>query len=364
MLKQDEIVPYLISRGLISSSSIVTGDLSVEDHSRRNFDYKILRKSGPSYFVKMGGGPSGIATVAQEANIYELFNTEPQFSAMYPYLPGFYEFDPLEGVLILEHLRDSQDLQSYHSQLGRFPVSVAAETGRMLAALHRRDFSETKKVKNLPLPNALVWPLSLHRPDLQELPETSNANLQMIGILQRNAEFFELIDQLGKQWEPCTVIHSDIRWTNLLISRYCTKMQGRLKIIDWEFAGLGDPCWDIGSIFNGYLSYWLLSLPVVQDLSPERLLERAHYPLERIQPAVRSFWQAYTNAINVGATLHVQWLLRSIQYGAIRLLHSAYEQMQSSNRLEGAAIYLLQVCFNILQRPQEAIVRLLGISLK
>jgi hypothetical protein len=365
LLDQDEIVRYLLKNKLINSQSIVESDLVVQAVSRRNYNFKVIRESGPSYLVKMGRGPSGIATVAHEAKVYQLLSSRPKEFGIQRYLPGFYEYDPLEGLLILEYLHGTEDLRFYHSRRGRFPTSIAAEMGKVLGKVHSQGFSQLE-ISNA---NALfftgaAWTLSMHRPRPEVFHEISSANLQIIKIIQGFGEFCELLDQLHQEWKPSNLIHYDIKWDNFLISTTSPNKKSRLKIVDWELARFGDPCWDIGSIFNDYLSFWLLSIPVTGESPPDKFIELARYPLEKMQPAIRSFWQSYVKSMELDPVRAGEWLLRSVRYGAVRLLQSAYEQMQTSVQLTGNVICLLQVSLNILQRPQEAIVHLLGIPLK
>ena len=134
-----------------------------------------------------------------------------------------------------------------------------------------------------------------------------------------------------------------------------------LKIVDWELAGRGDPCWDLGSVFSEYLGFWLLSIPdpgaILSDQSPEL----ARYPLNKLQPAMCSFWESYVRCMNFDATSSHEWLLRSVKYAAARLVQTAFERMQMVMQVTGTIVCFLQLSFNILQRPEEAIVHLLGI---
>src|SRR5262249_40281125 len=150
-----------------------------------------------------------------------------------------------------------------------------------------------------------------------------------------------------------------LKWENCLVCGPSQSGRKReLKIIDWEFAGLGDPCWDTGTVFSNYLSFWLSSIPMTGEEPPDRFLELARYPLERMQPAMRAYWQAYVRGMGLEAVSADAWLLRAVQYGAARLLQTGFEHMQGSTYLTGNLICLLQLSLNILQRPQEAITHL------
>ncbi len=56
--------------------------------------------------------------------------------------------------------------------------------------------------------------------------------------------------------------------------------------------------------------------------------------------------------------------MRATRYAAARLIQTGFEQMQHSTHLTGNLVCLLQLSLNIMSRPQEAMVQLLGISRK
>jgi hypothetical protein len=65
-------------------------------------------------------------------------------------------------------------------------------------------------------------------------------------------------------------------WDNCIVfSRPGSPRKSRLKVVDWEFAVLGNPCWDIGSVFSEYLNFWLLSIPVMGEAPPDQFLDLA-----------------------------------------------------------------------------------------
>ena len=365
MLAQSEVAPYLLQRQFISALSIVQGDLTVVDVSRRNRNFKVISEQGPCYLLKQGVGAEGIATIAHEAAIYQWLQSIPESKELRGYLPHYYGYDPQEHLLILEFLRGAQDCREYHTRRGHFSTTLATNLGKALSSLHRMTRVAAVREDKLGFSAQPPWALFLHRPSLGAFQTISNANLQLIRIIQYASEFRQVLDELRQGWKADTFIHFDLKWENCLVCG--PSKSGRksgLKIIDWEFAGFGDPCWDTGAVFSNYLSFWLSSIPITGEEPPDRFLELARYPLERIQPAMRAYWQAYVRGMGLEAVTADAWLLRAVQYGAARLLQTGFEHMQGSTYLTGNLICLLQLSLNILQRPQEAIAHLLGMPLR
>ena len=147
-----------------------------------------------------------------------------------------------------------------------------------------------------------------------------------------------------------------MKWDNCVV--YRANGDGEelgFKIVDWELADIGDRRWDVGAILQAYLSFWIMSIPVNSEMSPAQFVELAQYPLEDMQPAIRAFWKAYLETLQLEGPEAAQLLETCVQYGAARMIQTAYEYMQFSPQITPSALYLLQVSLNILKSPKEAI---------
>ncbi|MEO8288406.1 MAG: phosphotransferase [Chloroflexota bacterium] len=366
MLDHRDIAGYLVQRGLISRRQIVQGDLRVTDASARNSDFTVVSRSGPSYMVKQATDIGTIATLEHEAAIYKLLQAD-ELADINCYLPHFFDYDPGEHILVLELLADAETLWARHRRLGRFSASLAAATGHALGLLHRSNAADILSGSMVDGAKAIASRptsiLSVHHPELRFFEEISGANTHLIKIIQQAWRFGELLDELRMEWRQECFMHGDVKWDNLLAVPLDGHRRGApgLKIIDWELACVGDPCWDAGSIFGDYLSFWLLSIPITGAEPPDHYLQLARYPLEKMQPAIRAFWSAYIRASSMPGHERDMRLLRAVKYAGARLLQTAYERSQASSRLTSDALCLLQLGANILQRPAEASLYLLGI---
>jgi Phosphotransferase enzyme family len=359
MLTQSEVARFLLRRELISAMSIVDGSLRVEEASRRNRNFKVKTETESSFLLKQGLSANGRATVAHEARVYQKFESTSNLG-LREYLPGYSGFDADQGVLILQLLQDAQDFRDHHSRRKRFSVRMAAELGTALSTLHRGTTSELGVDGESKMP----WVLSLDRPGLELFRDLSLANIQLIRIIQNTPDFPRMLKELRDFWRADSMVHHDIKWDNcMVVPSKSLKHKFEIKIIDWEFAALGDSCWDAGAIFSNYLSFWLFSIPVSGEEPPDHFLELAQYPLNRMQPAMRAYWQSYVRGMRLEPHDSVERLMRAVRYAGARLVQTAFERMQHATALTGDLICLLQLSLNVMQRPREAAVHLLGISL-
>ena len=137
MLAQDAVCSYLLERGLTEASCVVNGDLRVTDASRRNHNFMVITRSGPSYLLKQGVGAEGVATVRHEATVYQALQSLPGGRTVQRYLPRCHGYDEKQHLLVLELLHGSEDLRAYQFRRGAFSTLLAAAAGTALSSLHR-----------------------------------------------------------------------------------------------------------------------------------------------------------------------------------------------------------------------------------
>jgi hypothetical protein len=388
----------MIKHDFVKKDSIVDSDLVISNVSRRNQNFQVASKNGYSYLLKYGGIDKGkTAPVPHEAAIYKFFrqmdkakNDKKNNSFSSKYLPDFYYYDRRKHLLILELFPKAKTLREYYIRSGRFSRILAAKVGECLGELHQKTYdyliSRKENDKNPIIPDILsnenrVPPaiLSLHKPRPKIFRDISNANIQLIKIIQSQQELCKTLDELRAGWHnhkryEC-LIHSDIKSDNFLVvetfnspgfsSHSSSNMYDKtkhLKLIDWELARIGDPAWDTGSVFSDYLALWLFSIPIInRESSPNSFLKLARYPIYKMRPAVRSYWNSYAKKMRFDVNESDQFLVRSVRYCSAQLIRKAYEYLQRKVKISAIIVYLLQVSLNIMKDPQKAITNLLRI---
>jgi thiamine kinase-like enzyme len=366
-----EIISYLLSQKLIGEDRIIEDDLIILDASRRNSNFNVISQHGPCYFLKQDirerdKADSRFATVAYEAKVYQLFEHVFGDGEFNVHLPRYHTFDPKERLLIVESIVGSIDLAEYYFRHRQFPSLIARELGKALARLHRIFETEREKTEGLQsIPVAPPWVLFLPEPDNWIYLNSSSANIEFVKIVQRFGELKSLFDEIRLQWKTDTFVHGDLKWNNcLVVPGPASHLKSRIRIVDWELACMGDACWDLGSILSEYLNFWLSSVPISGDTPPDQFLDFARFPLRKMHSSILSFWNAYVQHREIKPDKEEEWLLRATRYAGVRLVQTAFEQLQDAADITSKAICLLQLCLNILTRPTEASVQLLGLPLQ
>ena len=368
----EELTSYLLGHELISAERIVAGDLTILDVSRRHASYEVVTDGGPSYFLKQdvrdgpaAAGEASIATVSHEASVYRMFARARRATVLRRYLPRCYRFDPAERLLVLESVRGSRNLAQHHLSSGRFSSAVARELGKAVGILHaafRAGSGETEEIRRLPANPP--WVFGLPWPTLQLYLASSGGNREFLKIVQASGDLATRFDELGTEWRADTLIHGDLKWSNCLVvtvARSAARRRARIRLVDWELACRGDASWDVGGLFSEYLNLWLSAIPISGDEPPDRFLDLARFQLPSMWPSIRAFWTAYVQATRLAPRDAAERLVRAVRYSAARLVQTAYEQLQDQSTVTNGAIYRLQLCHNILERPEEAAVQLLGL---
>ena len=354
LLRATDVPQYLLARDLVSPRSVVESDLIVRDFSGRNRTFSAECKNATSYLLKQNR-TAGLTTVAHEGDMYRALSSSPD---MRPYLPQFFGYDADSGVLTVEFFHDGKDLASYYRDRRRPTVSTASAIGAALATVHSLPIDGADGIAGRRRPSVL----SLHRPGLRLLNECSYASLELVRIIQSTNEFGDQLEDLRRNWTTTNLVHQDVRLKNFVwITSPTNPRAGRLKLIDWELSGVGDPGWDIGSALANYLNLWLMSIPVTASAPLEQSADLASCPLGDIQPAIHACWRSYVSRRGFDDDSAGAMLGSAVRFAAARLVQIAFESAQESASMTADAVLHLQVAYNILQRPSEAVAHLFGL---
>jgi hypothetical protein len=354
MLSELQAVGYLLQHRIMTSADVVQRGVVLQDLSRRNRNFSLEVREGAAYFLKQSDSRQSRKTIAREAACYRLlWMYAADFASKH--MPALLWFDSSEDLLVLEFLDAVEPLGVVNVRDSAQMVRCAAELGRALACLHtcRVDWPPDLEV---PLP----WVLGVCRPSTMLLAELSSTAMLALKIVQQIPDLVECFARLSRSCALSTPLHGDIRWENCVV-RTAGSDVGHLYLLDWELAGLGDPCLDVGTVFAEYLRSWVRSLPVMPSLSLAQSLGLATCPLPTIQQAISAFWKSYCQ--NSSALRDDTGLVRCIEWSAARLVQAAIESAQASAQLSGTDIYTLQLAANILKGPRQAARDLLQVAL-
>jgi Phosphotransferase enzyme family len=362
-LTASNLVFHLISRGVITAESVVKGNFTLVEVGRRNRNFKVFRNAQPGLFVKQvkTSEPQAISTLQREATFYQRVKENPQFSFLKELAPAFIDYDPSRYALVIDLLSDSESLAEYQ-QRSNLNLEVAAELGRRLGKCH----AQLPAVMNDPSAPAL---LHADVPWIMELEKTGYAAMSALGgigpplaaAIQQYPNLQPLLSGLKAMWQYDSLIHGDPKLENWMVLPNGNG-EINLRLIDWELVDIGDGAWDVAMVFKEFLVIWLLSQPDANNPTPHGFAPTVPRQISEVQPAIKTFWDAYVLARQFSPDVAASYLIRSTRFTAARLVVAVMEYFFPLTQLNNHAMTMLMLSASILQTPETAITQLLGLT--
>jgi Ser/Thr protein kinase RdoA (MazF antagonist) len=344
----NDLVHYLIERGLLTPSSVVDGEVMVVEGTRRNANFTVTRRDGVPYFVKcvQPASPGSAETLQREAGYYQWVAAHPGLAGLRELLPRFFHNDPQRGILVLELFPGAQNLGEFHRRAGAYPEEVGRLLGGALARYHAATTAVLGASDRGSFRSQTPWVLSLHHTHAQ----FGQAGTQVATILQSYPDYGRALDRLREQWQPNTLIHGDMKFDN------CLLLPGRdgaaeLRVVDWELADIGEDTWDAGAVIQSYVTACVLSVQGTMQVT-----------FEPAQAAMRAFWEAYVKALPVPEAQVEARLERCVGYAGARMLQTALETLVFAPAMTAHVAMVLQISLNILRDPRAAVREVMGIT--
>lgn len=211
--------------------------LRIQEISRSHRVFRIETDNGRSVIVKQlkrSTWETGRSLV-REIYVYRL---AAWIDDLAPILPKAFLIDERRQILVLEAL-PSEDHFTLDPALAVSAPGIASKLALAMATWHR-------KTANLALPAALaegiLWLPDALESAIRQRPASAQAFMR---TLIEDPELTAVLKKARGLYRYRCLVHGDLKSDNWL-----TQDDGpmkRLKVIDWELSGAGDPAWDIAS---------------------------------------------------------------------------------------------------------------------
>lgn len=368
-LTSSNLVHYLVSRGLLSSKNVVDGTFSVAEAGRHNRNFKVVFGHSNGVFVKQIPAVEDLTkeAIRKEALSYKLACDFPQWNK---WMLEMRDYDPTRHCLCLELDIRCQNLREFYYQHDAFPLRISHLVGGALADLHSVPVDRITVDSNLlKTSESLPWIFTYHDKPRFKQGALSGGAIALGKYVRENKELVFQLAQAAARWRPHSLMHGDVKWDNFLLSHQLHAFQTgsdaetyQLKLIDWEMLDIGDPAWDVGAVFQAYLSHWIMRRYRDKSQGKEYLLEDTYEKLPSIFSSINCFWEAYNENSELDFSEQHLFLLKCVEYGAIRLLQTAFESLFESTDLTSHALAMLDLSEQMLCEPERAKRELLGIA--
>jgi aminoglycoside phosphotransferase (APT) family kinase protein len=351
---------YLIARSYIEVGDIVDGHFSVVEAGQNNRNFKVRWGRSGACFIKQVKSLEELrrTSIRREATCYQWAQQFPEWAQL---IPAVIDYDAMRHILMLELLPASQNLREYYYQERQFPVSVAVSLAQALSAFHAIDLDlESTDLQRPAFSKKVPWIFTYHKKSYFDPAHLSGGAEQLGAVVRGLPQLQSDLARLFELWRFERVIHADIKWDNCLI--YPDQGALQLKVIDWEVVDLGDARWDVGSVFQAYLSYWIMRH--YRDLRRERhqMVDETNQNMPQMFDSIEAFWDSYCAARQIVDADRPAYLKVCLEFAAVRLLQTAFESMHFCSEMSPHAYALLDLSQQVLRDPAQAAVDMFGLT--
>ncbi|BCS35113.1 hypothetical protein TBR22_A43390 [Luteitalea sp. TBR-22] len=193
----------------------------------------VAAPDGRAAIVKQwpAGAPTG-RDLRQELFVYRLGRTVPALAAV---LPAAWHLDEGRQLLVLEAIAGGSAPPPHLADAG-----VADALGRALAAWH----AATTETGLWPSPAMGI----LDMPAAPDVAMTGRAlaTRRLMQAIVEDARLAGVLRDARAAWRDRCLIHGDLRRENWFALP--GESAPRVRVIDWELSGSGDPAWDLATV--------------------------------------------------------------------------------------------------------------------
>jgi Phosphotransferase enzyme family len=374
LLSAENVCRYLSDQNIYQVSDGVLQ--CIDSNFCKNFNVSI-RFDGRHFLVKQEchnfeGKTRG--EVENEWQIHQFLEHFTEVELLRSLLPKIIHFNSESSILVSHYFNGFCDLDKFYEDLGLYAPAIAQALATGLAKLHRttynidryRDFfiSHSRSLARIP---------SVFNGAVRLKPEIFGTwcgdGIEFWRLYQRYESLQVAIAQLRQTWQPCCLIHHDLKLNNILIRRDWGEAvstgadipfeEGDIRLIDWERFLWGDPAFDVATVLASYLKIWLNSLIIGSELDLETALQLATTPLEILQPSLVAFMETYLEKFSAIAT--PAFIRRTMQMTGLCLIQRIQAKLGYREPFGNREIGMLQVAKSLLCQPEASMSAIFGI---
>lgn len=353
-LTVDSVFPYLLQRGVLSTRDLVRGEWFAVHADPKRPVLRVSTLAGNGWIVKQGSplDLTHVRLLDREAALYELGARDPWGKPLKALQPRLRAYDPGVHALIVELI--GYDTGWDHLRRASVkPDALGHLLARALASIHR-EVPATAMPTTLFAPQ-LPWILQLDRAQADGADRASMRAL--LEIVQREPALGQALARVAQGWQVQAFIHGDAKLDNVLVRM---TRRPRIWLIDWAFAGEGDPAWDIGSVIRSCLLLWIFGIAFRRGEPLREAAARSVFPLELVRSFTAAFLSSYLDARSLSGKASSVFIRRACIHAGAAMIQSALADARARERLTLRQLAMLQMSIDLIERPESAVGDLFG----
>lgn len=350
---------FLLNHQLITPDDLVTNRFTIHQQSSRNINYIINKKKENGLFIKQIRtlDAEKIHTLKREATCYWLGSHHPSFTEWKDMMPSYNFYDFNNHILVSSFI-DALSLDSFITTLQiDMPSDIPIELAQLLNKCHKPSLKEEmlsnyKKYFPAEIPYVLKMAEDLFNSSWRE---NEVYRKDLLELIRSDQDYLNQTNKIIKSWQKSAVIHSDIKFQNILINN-----QNSLKIIDWETCDIGDPLWDVSAVFHMYLIAWMNF--ELKGEQPDTNTNICMISKNTMQKQIQLFWGEYGRLKAWDNRQSNLELHKTLEFCSMKLMHTCFEIINQAKKLDSYITQILQLSINILKDKESIISDLLKIE--
>jgi serine/threonine protein kinase len=374
-LSAQNVIQYLIDTGLLSSEDLASTFFESQE-SGKNFNLLVSLTHNRKRLIKQERPGYDGETANEFFNEWLYYKFQERFTNLKEIstlASMLLHFDEPNSILVYNYLTDYEDNRSFFYEKQIFPLAIPTILGSALAKLHSLTYNqqechdfitqtlEGKKNYYSGNPAKVIG-----RRISPEIFGTITIDcLNFYALYQRYESLEASVNELANNWNPCCLIHNDVKLENILvhteIEESSEAKDGIVKLIDWECCTWGDPACDLGKVLASYVRIWLDSLVIDLTIKLEESLRMATTPLNLLQPSMFTLIQSYFNSWTAILEYCPEFFKRVIQFVGLFLIEQIQSEIQYNKNFDNKGICTLQVAKTLLTKPLESSSTLFGV---
>jgi aminoglycoside phosphotransferase (APT) family kinase protein len=207
------------------------------------------------------------------------------------------------------------------------------------------------------LSQRMPWILQMH--STGDGATTAAPEPRLVQLVRKDRQLAAALTRLARDWRNEALVHGDAKLDNVLVR---TGARPRVWLVDWAFAGIGDPAWDVGTVLHSALLLWLHGIPFQRGRPLSDSIDRATLPLDTTRAFIRAFTDAYRDARRLRGAAARAFFRRAFRHGGAALLQSAIAAARHSDRPTTRQLAVIQMASHVLADPDDSLRQFLEIE--
>ncbi len=348
------VAPYLCGRGLLRPAELGDPLLRIEGRRRWNRNFIIKRRSLPWLFVKQRDGDAD-----PDSDPRALYATYASAAGA----PECLDYDRNARIMVTRFIPDSETLEERSTRMGEIDRRAAVALGTRLGGFHlNSSLARLRKSSGQHCGSgAQLLAYSVQDRAWIVSKQWNPEQAAVWQVMHHFEPFVNLLRAAVRGRRIDGFMHGDLKGSNILVFEDGAR-EIDVAMIDWDLAGEGDTAWDTGTVIQGFVLSWILSLSGEALGKAGRQDSETGEVLRKNWPAIRAFWESYCAHRKLDVDAQREFLCRTVVCAALALVQSAIEISSVLSTAFPWTTAALQTSWNILRDPGGASSDLFGLG--